>query len=427
VDGGCYVETRTLRRLAAMSAPLLPADAQHEPVTGPASSTASDLLPGMETVLRVRRLQRDLRELMRHLACRTESSVWSVPADGQPAGSAAPRPAIGPYAELLAVAPEVIARDGHLLGQLYDSLEALTDLAAPASLKSIWLTRAFVWGGEDDDLPGDTRSEARWLFRWARGSAVFGVLIFFATILLLVHVDRGRRALQQFESIRAEYQAAANSLGIVRAASSAAGGAADYDCAQPAATPGALGPSAQVAGRGSQSHLCAQIADALSRMKVVRQELRIWNVISGRLAYVSPITWLAPRELSHATGLSAEDEEFTELRTMNVLAALLGFILPMLLGLLGACVYVFREIDRRIQTSTLEARESIHGTLRMLLGATLGGLLGVIWTGDQPVRVEGMLLSVSALAFFIGFSVDVVFRLVDALVRAVANKLSKPS
>jgi hypothetical protein len=411
-----------------MSAPLLPAEAQPEPVTGPASSTASDLLPGSETALRVRRLQSDLRELMRHLACRTESSVWSVPADGQPPGSAAPRPAIGPYAELLTVAPEVIARDRHLLGQLYDSLEALTDLAAPASVKSIWLTRAFVWGGEDRDLPGETRSQARWLFRWARGSAVFAVLIFLATILLVVHVNKGRRALQQFESIRAEYQAAANSLGIVRSASSAAGGAADYDCPQPAATPGAQGPSAQVAGRGSQPHLlCAQIADALSRMKVIRQELRIWNVISGRLAYVSPITWLAPRELSHATGLSAEDEEFTELRTMNVLAALLGFILPMLLGLLGACVYVFREIDRRIQTSTLEARESIHGTLRMLLGATLGGLLGVIWTGDQPVRVEGMMLSVGALAFFVGFSVDVVFRLLDALVRAVADRLSKPS
>ena len=169
------------------------------------------------------------------------------------------------------------------------------------------------------------------------------------------------------------------------------------------------------------------MADALSRMHGIRQELRIWNVISGRLSYVSPITWLTPGELSRATGLSGEELEFTELRTLNLLAALLGFILPMLLGLLGACVYVFREIDRRIQTSTLEARESIHGTLRMLLGATLGGLLGVIWTGDQPVRLEGVSLSVGALAFFVGFSVDIVFRLVDTLVRGVADRLSKPS
>ncbi|MET0528262.1 MAG: hypothetical protein ABW003_07950, partial [Microvirga sp.] len=300
---------------------------------------------------------------------------------------------------------------------------------APATIKSIRLTRAFVGSDENEDLPGDTRSEARWLFRWARGSAVFGVLVFLATLVLLVHADRGRRAVQQLQQIRTEYQTAENTIGAARAASSAVGSAADYNCPQPSAPPAAQGPSAsQAAGQGSQWYLlCAQLADALSRMHGIRQELRIWNVISGRLSYVSPITWLTPGELSRTTGLSGEELEFTELRTLNLLAALLGFILPMLLGLLGACVYVFREIDRRIQTSTLEARESIHGTLRMLLGATLGGLLGVIWTGDQPVRLEGVSLSVGALAFFVGFSVDIVFRLVDTLVRGVADRLSKPS
>ena len=73
------------------------------------------------------------------------------------------------------------------------------------------------------------------------------------------------------------------------------------------------------------------------------------------------------------------------------------------------------------------ARESIHGTLRMLLGATLGGLLGVIWTDGQPVRLEGVSLSLGALAFFVGFSVVIVFRLVDTLVRAAADRISKPS
>ena len=220
-------------------------------------------------------------------------------------------------------------------------------MAAPANVKSIRLTRAFV-GDEDEDLPGDTRSQAQWLFRWARGSAVFGVLVFLATIVLLVHVDRGRRAVQQLEQIRTEYQAVANSLGVARAASSAAGGAADYDCPQPAAPPAAHGPSTSTeAGRGGQGHLlCAQMSDALSRMKIIRQELRNWNVISSRLAYVSPITWLAPRSLDRTTGLSEEEWESTELRTLIILAALTGFVMPMLLGLLGACVYVFREINR---------------------------------------------------------------------------------
>ena len=413
-----------------MSAPLPPADAQPEAVTGPAAnSSPTDLPPGSDAVQRVRHLQGDLRVLIRHFACRAEASALSIPAaNGRavPPGSAAPRIALEPHAALLVVAPEAIARDGRLLGQLYESLEILTDLAAPANVKSIRLTRAFV-GDEDEDLPGDTRSQAQWLFRWVRGSAVFGILIFLATILLLVHVDRGRRAVQQLEQIRTEHQAVANSLGVARAASSAAGSAADYDCPQPTAPPAAHRPSTPAEQAGQGHLLCAQMSDALGRMRIIRQELRNWNVISSRLAYVSPITWLAPQELDRTTGLSEEEWESTELRSLIILAALTGFVMPILLGLLGAWVYVFRNINRQIQTSTLEAWESIHGSLRMVLGATLGGLLGVIWTNDQPVRLEGMSLPLGALAFFVGFSVEIVFRLVDTLVRTVADKISKPS
>jgi hypothetical protein len=423
--------TRTVRRLAAMSAPLPPTDAPPEAVTGSAANNSPTDLPlDSDAILRVRHLQSDLRVLIRHFACWAESSVLSVPAaNGRagPAGSAAPRIALEPHAALLVIAPEVIARDGRLLGQLYESLEILTDLAAPANIKSIRLTRAFV-GDADEDMPGDTRSQAQWLFRWARGTAVFGILVFLATILLLVHVDRGRRAVQQLEQLRTEHQAVTNSLGVARAASSSA--AADYDCLQPTAPPAAQRPGvpAEQAGRRGQGQLlCAQLSDALDRMKIIRQELRTWNVISGRLAYVSPITWLAPRELDRTSGLSEEEWESTELRTLTILAALTGFVMPILLGLLGACVYVFREINQQIQTSTLRTWESIHSTLRMVLGATLGGLLGVIWTNDQPVRLEGVSLPLGALAFFVGFSVEIVFRLVDTLVRTVADKISKPS
>ena len=96
-------------------------------------------------------------------------------------------------------------------------------------------------------------------------------------------------------------------------------------------------------------------------------------------------------------------------------------------GILERRDYDALNVLQQVQTSTLVTRETIHGTLRMLLGATLGGLLGVLWTDDQPVRLENVSLSLGALAFFVGFSVEVVFRLVDTLVRAAADRLSKPS
>jgi hypothetical protein len=62
-----------------MSAPLPPADAQPEAVTGSAANNSStDLPPDSDAILRVRRLQSDLRVLIRHFACWAESSVIST-------------------------------------------------------------------------------------------------------------------------------------------------------------------------------------------------------------------------------------------------------------------------------------------------------------------------------------------------------------
>ena len=111
-----------------------------------------------------------------------------------------------------------------------------------------------------------------------------------------------------------------------------------------------------------------------------------------------------------------------------ILVGLTGVILPTLLGLLGACTYVYRSFDRAMRSCTLHGSEGMHGVLRMLLGAILGGLLGLIWTGGQGVRLEGVTLSLGAVAFVVGFSVEIVFRTLDAMVASVARRLStKPS
>jgi len=96
----------------------------------------------------------------------------------------------------------------------------------------------------------------------------------------------------------------------------------------------------------------------------------------------------------------------------------------MLLGLLGACTYVYREFDSAVRSCTLNGSEGVHGVLRMLLGAILGGLLGLIWTGGQGVRLEGVTLSLGAIAFVVGFSVEIVFRILDRVVASVARRLA---
>jgi hypothetical protein len=39
---------------------------------------------------------------------------------------------------------------------------------------------------------------------------------------------------------------------------------------------------------------------------------------------------------------------------------------------------------------------------------TLGSLVGAIWTSGQQIQIEGVVLSLAALAFFVGYIVEVV-------------------
>ena len=107
------------------------------------------------------------------------------------------------------------------------------------------------------------------------------------------------------------------------------------------------------------------------------------------------------------------------------MAGFTGFVLPMLLGLLGAFTYVYRDLDRRVRTATPMPGDGLHGTLRILLGTILGGLLGVLWTNGQPIHLEGVTLSLTALAFFVGYSVEVVFQTLDTVIGKVAGAIQK--
>jgi hypothetical protein len=392
---------------------------------------ASSVAP--ELVSHVRQLQDDLRVLIRHVTLRADKSSLpsrlALASMFEAAGQAVSHVPASPdlHAGLIVLAPEAIARDGKLLGQLYAGVDVLTGLAAPADVSSIRLTRAFIQDDGDDEVLPSIRVKARRLQRWAWASAILGLLVFFIAVALLVHVDRGRRAVQQLQQVRAAYETVMNDFTVARLASApgASSGVGPSECRDEPAE-GAAAPRVQDRAGQQQLVLCGRLHDVQLRLSVVYRELLVWNTISERLSYASPVTWLSPR-LAPVSGLSEEQWRSTELRTSVMMTALTGFVLPMLLGLLGACVYVYREIDDRIETYTLEAQEGVHASLRMLLGAILGGLLGAIWTAGQSIQLEGVSLSLGALAFFVGFSVEAVFRLVDSLVRTVAYRISKPT
>ncbi len=127
-----------------------------------------------------------------------------------------------------------------------------------------------------------------------------------------------------------------------------------------------------------------------------------------------------PPEVSLASWRSHE----TTVTTISSVVA--GFLLPLVLGCLGGCAYALRRIDNRLSNWTLEPHDGRHAVARVALAAVLGGLVGVIWTSGENVTLGGFTLSLAAAAFFIGFSVEGVFRVIENLINNVTGSIAQP-
>jgi hypothetical protein len=101
------------------------------------------------------------------------------------------------------------------------------------------------------------------------------------------------------------------------------------------------------------------------------------------------------------------------------MAALSGWVLPFLYGLLGASVFVMRDL--------LNPRTPTLGLFPTLLRVALGGIAGIIigwfWipTGSKTADVASLSSVPFGLAFLTGFSIDVLFSLLDRLNRTITD------
>jgi hypothetical protein len=101
----------------------------------------------------------------------------------------------------------------------------------------------------------------------------------------------------------------------------------------------------------------------------------------------------------------------------NRMAELNAWILPFLYGLLGASVYVMRDM--------LDPTTPTLGFAAALLRVSLGGIAGIIigWfsaaLGGRPAEAGGIALVPFSLAFVAGFSIDVLFSVLDRVQRTI--------
>ena len=107
------------------------------------------------------------------------------------------------------------------------------------------------------------------------------------------------------------------------------------------------------------------------------------------------------------------------------MAALNGWILPLFYGLLGATVFLMRNIlDTR--TPNMDVVPSL---LRIALGGVAGIVIGWFWVPAPTKSAELAAIASApfALAFLAGFSIDMLFSLLDRLNRVVSEGGGAPA
>jgi hypothetical protein len=123
-----------------------------------------------------------------------------------------------------------------------------------------------------------------------------------------------------------------------------------------------------------------------------------------------------------------------------ILANLQLFVLPLFYGLLGAFVYVLRTLTIEIKTLTYTRESNISYRLRIQLGALAGLAIGWITGSNASFSLDTLspdalssftsgglslqTLSPMALAFIAGYSVDLLFALMDRIIYTFSTKES---
>ncbi len=135
------------------------------------------------------------------------------------------------------------------------------------------------------------------------------------------------------------------------------------------------------------------------------QLLKKWNKV-----------WLVGQELSldiPADEISSTVRVSAQLISAgSVLQMLQSYVLPLMYGLLGAFIFVLRSLLHQVRTLTYTASREVGYRLRLTLGCLAGMITGWLM---KPEMGE-MALHPMAVAFLSGYSIEVLFTLLDRLI-----------
>lgn len=102
-----------------------------------------------------------------------------------------------------------------------------------------------------------------------------------------------------------------------------------------------------------------------------------------------------------------------------------SYVLPLVASILGVCIYVLRESSAKFATLSFAAREVPSYLPRFILGVVGGLLIG--WFVDASSGGAFAAISPAAVAFVVGYSVELFFNILDALLKTLGTEKERPT
>ncbi len=107
-----------------------------------------------------------------------------------------------------------------------------------------------------------------------------------------------------------------------------------------------------------------------------------------------------------------------------ILEAFQNYFLPLLYGLFGAFIYVLRNLMHEIKSRTYSHDSEVKFRLRLTLGALGGMIIGWFFQPDDASNLAS--LSPMALAFLMGYNIELLFSIMDRVIDKVRQSIESP-
>jgi len=126
--------------------------------------------------------------------------------------------------------------------------------------------------------------------------------------------------------------------------------------------------------------------------------------------------------------INRETSRQAQLAAQFVLSILQSYILPLFYGILGAGTFVLRTLSKEMEDETFSEEKRTQHLLRVSLGALAGILVGwfsFLIPGETTTFVGS--ISPLAIAFLVGYNIELFFSLMDRALFSITDRLQRPS